>query len=579
MTAKTAPTHDLVIRGGLVVDGSGGEPFAADVAIDGDRIAAVGAVAGHGRAEIDATGRIVTPGFVDIHTHYDGQAIWSERLNPSSAHGVTTVVMGNCGVGFAPCRTEDHALLVTVMEGVEDIPGVVMTEGLPWTWETFPEYLDALEAGRRDIDVAAYLPHSPLRVYVMGERGAARAAATPDDLARMRALTREAIEAGAIGIASSRMSMHRTKAGEQIPSFEAADAELRAIAAGMSDAGSGVVQLVLDAPQVSWGEEMEHLIGVVESCGRPATFSMGTSNGGERIWDVAIDRMAEANRAGASIRAQLLPRPVGLLMGHELSTNPFALCPSYLAIAHLGFEERIARLRDPAVREALLAEVPADGNAFAAMARNWPWIFPLGDPPNYEPPMATSIAAQAARHGTTPEAVAYDYLLGEGGRAMLYNTLGNFYEGKLDAVHALMQRSDVVVGLGDGGAHYGAICDASYPSFMLTYWTRDREGPRLSIADAVRILARDPAEAVGLRDRGMLRPGYKADLNVIDRERLKLHAPVVRYDLPGKGRRLDQTATGYDATVVSGRIIQRHDQPTGELPGRLVRGAQPAPRA
>lgn len=572
-------TYDLLVRGGTIVDGSGTSPFEGDVAIRGDRIVAIGRIDGTAAEEIDATGLIVTPGFVDIHTHYDGQAIWSERLSPSSSHGVTTVVVGNCGVGFAPCRAEDHEMLIRVMEGVEDIPGVVMAEGLPWDWETFPQYLDALEARKRDIDVGAYLPHSPLRVYVMGKRGADREVATEADLARMRVLSREAIEAGALGIASSRLFMHRTKAGEQIPSFEASDEELKAIAGGMKDAGSGIVQLVLDAPHATWKEEMEHLVAVVESCGRPATFTLGTANRGEPIWMDAMDRVSEANAKGASIKAQVLPRPIGLIAGFDLSTNPFCLCPSYQPLAGLPFAERIARLRDPAMRATLLAEQPEEGNPLAMVARNWDWMFPLSDPPNYEPPLETSIAAQARARGCAPEEIAYDYLMGDGGRAMLYNTLGNFHEGRLDAVYDLMVHPDAVVGLGDGGAHYGAICDASYPTFLLTYWTQDRKGPRLSLAQAVRALAGAPADAVELRDRGRIGIGYKADINVIDLDGLQLHAPEIRHDLPGGGRRLDQRATGYRATIVSGQVIRRDDEPTGRLPGRVVRGRRDMPLA
>jgi len=570
--------YDLVIRDGLIVDGGGGEPFVGDVAISGDRIAAVGRVTGRGTEEIDATDRIVTPGFVDIHTHYDGQAIWSSQLSPSSSHGVTTVVMGNCGVGFAPCKLEDHDLLVKVMEGVEDIPGVVMAEGLPWTWETFPQYLDELEARPRDIDVAAYLPHSPLRVYVMGARGAAGEPATADDLARMRALTREAMNAGALGFASSRMFYHRTKAGELIPSYAAADEELKAIAGGLADVDKGVIQLVLDVPHATWREEMTHLVDCVTAARRPATFSLGTSNAGERIWDDALHIMAAANAQGARIAAQVLPRPVGMLAGLQLSVNPFCLCPSYAPLAELPLAEKVAAMRTPELRARLLAEDPGQGNPLVVMGRMWEWMFPLSDPPNYEPPLDTSVAAQARARGVTPAEVAYDMLLENDGHAMLYITLGNFYQGKLDALYEMMQRPDVVMGLGDGGAHYGAICDASYPTFFLTYWVRDRTSARLDVAAAVRALAYAPAAAVGLDDRGLLRVGYKADINVIDHARLRLHAPQVRYDLPAGGRRLDQTATGYDATIVSGKIIRRYDQPTTTLAGRVVRGAQPAPR-
>jgi N-acyl-D-amino-acid deacylase len=571
-------TYDLIIRNGLVVDGSGGAPFQADVAVTDGRIAEVGAIDGAGREEIDATGRLVTPGFVDIHTHYDGQAIWSDRLNPSSSHGVTTVVVGNCGVGFAPCRPADHDLLIKVMEGVEDIPGVVMAEGLPWSWETFPQYLDALDASPRDIDVAAYLPHSPLRVYAMGERGANREAATADDLARMRALAREAIAAGAVGFASSRQFIHRTKAGEQIPSFDADAAELEAIAQGLADAGDGVVQLVLNTPYQSWDQELGLLRSVARASGRPATFSMGASNTGpDSVWKDALAIVDRANDDGEAVTAQVFPRPIGMVTGHELTVNPFVLCPSYQALSRLDFAARIAELRKPEVRARLIAEKPAEGHPLAAVGRNWDWMFPFGDPPNYEPPLETSIGAQARAKGVTPEEVAYDYLLEQGGTAKLYVALGNYQDGKLDAVLEMMNHQHTVVGLGDGGAHYGVICDASFPTFMLTYWTRDRAGERLSLAQAVRALAFEPAQTLGLKDRGLIREGYKADLNVIDYDRLTLHAPEIKYDLPAGGRRLDQGATGYDATIVSGKVIRRADHATGVLPGRLVRGSQAAP--
>jgi N-acyl-D-amino-acid deacylase len=570
-------SYDLIIRNGLVVDGSGGEPFTADVAVKDGLIAAIGDVDGEADEEIDATGKLVTPGFVDIHTHYDGQAIWSNQLNPSSSHGVTTVVVGNCGVGFAPCRPADHDLLIKVMEGVEDIPGVVMAEGLPWNWETFPEYLNALEAHPRDIDVAAYLPHSPLRVYAMGARGANREVATADDLAKMRSLAREAIEAGAVGFASSRQFIHRTKAGEQIPSFDAAGAELEAIAQGLADAGDGVVQVVLNTPFQSWESELAQLRRVVHRSGRPATFTMGVSNNGpESVWQDALDLVDSANAAGDRITAQVFPRPIGMVTGHELTVNPFCLCPSYQALSGLDFDARITELRKPEVRARIVAEKPADGHPLAVIGRNWDWMFPFGDPPNYEPPLDTSIAAQARAKGLPPEEIAYDLLLEKDGTAKLYVALGNYQHGRLDAVLDMMKHPHTVVGLGDGGAHYGVICDASYPTFMLTYWTRDRDGERLSLANAVRALAFEPAQTLGLKDRGLIAVGYKADLNVIDYGRLALHAPDIKFDLPAGGRRLDQGATGYDATIVSGQVIRRADRATGILPGRLVRGSQTA---
>jgi N-acyl-D-amino-acid deacylase len=571
-------SYDLIIRNGLVADGGGGGLYVADVAIRDGRIAKIGKISDTAPEEIDATGKLVTPGFVDIHTHYDGQAIWSDQLNPSSSHGVTTVVVGNCGVGFAPCRPADHELLIKVMEGVEDIPGAVMAEGLPWNWETFPEYLDALDANPRDIDVAAYLPHSPLRVYAMGERGANREPATEEDRAKMRALAREAIEAGAVGFASSRQFIHRTKAGEQIPTFDADRAELEAIAQGLGDAGAGVVQLVLNTPFQSWDSELRLLRGVARASGRPATFSMGASNSGpDTVWKQALAIVDDANTAGEVVSAQVFPRPIGMVTGHELSVNPFVLCPSYQALARLGHAAKLAELRKPDVRARLIAEPPAEGHPLAHIGRNWDWMFPFGDPPNYEPPLETSIAAQARTRGLSPEEVAYDYLLGDHGAAKLYVALGNFQDGKLDAVLELMKHKHTVVGLGDGGAHYGVICDASFPTFMLTYWTRDRAGEQLPLAAAVRALSHEPAQTLGLKDRGLVKEGYKADLNVIDYARLALHAPEIKYDLPAGGRRLDQGATGYDATIVSGRVIRRGDRATGVLPGRLVRGSQAAP--
>ncbi|MBY0511581.1 MAG: amidohydrolase family protein [Rhodospirillaceae bacterium] len=563
--------YDLVIRGGTIVDGTGQAPIIGDVAVAGGKIAAIGKIDGAGAQEIDARDRIVTPGFVDIHTHYDGQAIWSERLSPSSSHGVTTVVMGNCGVGFAPCRAADHALLIKVMEGVEDIPEVVMAEGLPWTWETFPQYLDALDARQHDIDVAAYLPHSPLRVYVMGQRGADRAPATPEDLAKMRDITRAAMEAGAMGFATSRLVIHRTADGRQIPTFDAATDELKAITAGMADAGRGTLQIVLDAFR-GMDNELPILREVVESCRRPATFTIGAGNAGPPNWTSTLANLSAATAAGLPITGQVLPRPIGLVCGLELTIHPFVTCPSYRAVAQLPHTEMVKTLRDPELRRKLISETPEPGHPLTAMGRTWAWMFPLNDPPDYAQPLSNSMAAQAQAQGRTPEEVAYDWMLERDGHALMYVALGNFHDGKLDAVYEMLTHPDCVIGLGDGGAHYGAICDASFPTSTLNHWVRD--SGRISLAAAVRMLSRRPAEAVGLRDRGLLRPGYKADINVIDAANLKLHIPTIVRDLPAGGRRLDQRATGYDATIVAGLVIRRNDEATGVLPGRLVRGPQ-----
>jgi N-acyl-D-aspartate/D-glutamate deacylase len=565
--------YDCVIRGGTVVDGTGCEPYAADIAIADGRIVEVGHFAGRGKDEIEAAGRFVTPGFIDIHTHYDGQAIWSDRMSPSSSHGVTTVVMGNCGVGFAPCRKDDHELLIKVMEGVEDIPGAVMAKGLSWDWETFPQYLDALDSRPRDIDTAAYLPHSPLRVYAMGERGANREPATAEDLERMRGLAREAIEAGALGFATSRLHIHRTADGDAIPSFKSPESELQAIAGGLKDAGKGIIQVVMDFPDERWSG-VAMLRRLAEQSGRPVTFTLGSGNSGPEGWREALQLVEEANASGVSITAQVFPRPIGLVQGHRLSINSFSECPSYKAMAGLSHEERIAALRKPEVRARLIAEKPGEGTMLAMMARNYDWMFPLQDPPDYEPPAETSVGAVARARGVAPEEVIYDWLLEDDGRAMVYVALGNFYNAKLDSVREMLQHKDTVLGLGDGGAHYGMICDASYPTFMLSHWTRDRPEGRLSIGWAVKALAHDPARAVGLNDRGLLAPGYKADINIIDYDNLALDQPTVIHDLPAGGRRLDQTARGYDVTMVAGKVVYRGGVHTGELPGRLVRGPQ-----
>jgi N-acyl-D-aspartate/D-glutamate deacylase len=578
-------TYDLIIRNGTIVDGLGGEPYVGDVAVEDGVIAAVGPQNGavHGATaarEIDATGLLVTPGFVDLHTHYDGQSIWSERLTPSSAHGVTTVVMGNCGVGFAPCRQEDHEILVDVMAGVEDIPGVVMTDGLPWNWETFPEYLDALEARRRDIDVAAYLPHSPLRVYVMGRRGADREPATADDLAKMRALATEAIEAGALGFATSRFTIHKTESGSPIPSYDAAREEIEAIAKGVVDGGGGLLQFVPDIPASGYQPVLQTVFDVAEDVGLPVTFTLVVANSGDPTWEDAITMIEKANaNGGGGVRftAQLLPRPIGLIIGLELSANPFVLYPSYREIANLPLAERVAEMRKPQVRARILADKPGRGHPILYVAQAWDWIFPMEDVPNYEPDPSTSIAARARARGVTPMEEAYDRLLDDDGHAMLLVATSNLANNSLDTVGKLLHRDDVVLGLGDGGAHYGMICDASYSTYFLAHWARDRESGRFTVPEAVRELTSVPARVAGLGDRGRIAVGYKADLNVIDHTALRVHKPVIRYDLPAGGRRLDQTADGYVATIVSGEIIARNGAPTGARPGKLVRGRQPGP--
>ncbi|SEH49926.1 N-acyl-D-aspartate/D-glutamate deacylase [Mycolicibacterium rutilum] len=571
-------TYELVIRGGTIVDGLGGEPYVGDVAISGGVIAAVGTVADRGAREIDATGLLVTPGFVDLHTHYDGQAIWSDRMIPSSAHGVTTAVMGNCGVGFAPCRAEDHDVLVDVMAGVEDIPGVVMVDGLPWTWETFPEFLDALESRHRDIDVAAFLPHSPLRVYVMGQRGVDREPPTTEDLALMRKLAEEAVRAGALGFASSRLTLHKTAGGQPIPSYEAEYAEIEAIARGVDDAGGGLLQFVPDLMAGDYEGALKAVFDVASEVGLPVTFTLAIGNAGPPIHLDALRMVEKANENGGDVTGQIFPRPIGLVLGLDLSGNPFVMYPSYREIADLPLAERVAEMRRPEVRERILTDSPAaDGHPLMFAAQAWDCMYPLGSPPNYEPAPEDSIGARARARGVSPLEEAYDRLLDDDGHAILLVTLANFRDGSLDTVAELIRRDDVVLGLGDGGAHYGMICDASFPTYMLAYWARDRADGRLSVAEAVRELTSVPARIAGLADRGRIAVGYKADLNVIDHDAVHLHRPVVTHDLPAGGRRLDQAADGYVATIVAGEVIAENGVPTEARPGRLIRGRQPAP--
>ncbi|MCV7345192.1 N-acyl-D-amino-acid deacylase family protein [Mycolicibacterium rhodesiae] len=571
-------SYDLVIRNGTIVDGLGGEPYPGDVAVSDGVIAAVGTVTEKGGREIDATGLLVTPGFVDLHTHYDGQAIWSDRMTPSSAHGVTTAVMGNCGVGFAPCRPEDHDTLVDVMAGVEDIPGVVMVDGLPWTWETFPEFLDALDSRQRDIDVAAFLPHSPLRVYVMGERGVNRELPTPEDLALMRKLAEEAIRAGALGFASSRLTLHKTSGGQPIPSYEAQYEEIEAIARGVDDAGGGLLQFVPDLMAGDYEGALSAVFDVASDVGLPVTFTLAIGNAGPPIHLDALRMVEKANANGGDVTGQIFPRPIGLVLGLDLSGNPFVMYPAYREIADLPLAERVAEMRKPEVRERILKDQPAsDGHPLMFAAQAWNYMFPLGDPPNYEPSPEDSIGARAAARGVSPLEEAYDRLLDDDGHAMLLVTLANFRDNSLDTVAELIQRDDVVLGLGDGGAHYGMICDASFPTYMLTHWVRDRPSGRLSVQRVVQELTSVPARIAGLADRGRLAVGYKADVNVIDADALRLHQPTVKADLPAGGRRLDQTADGYVATIVAGEVISENGVPTSALPGKLIRGRQPAP--
>ena len=576
-TEGAMTTHELVIRGGTVFDGSGAPGFEADVAVDGGRISAVGAGVGRGAEEIDAKGRIVTPGFVDLHTHYDGQATWSESLDPSSLHGVTTAIMSNCGVGFAPCRPDDRDRLIRLMEGVEDIPFPVLATGLPWSWESFPEYLDSLAARRFDIDVAAQVPHAALRVYVMGRRGEDREDATEADIAEMSRLAREAIEAGALGFSTSRTLNHQTSDGRPTPTLTASEAELTGIAMALKEAGKGVLQLVSDFEDPD--AEAGMLLRIVQASGRPLSLSLAQPDDRPEAWRTLLEALEMGVTAGLPLRAQVAARAIGVNLGLELTLNPFSAHPSFAAIADKPLAQKVAALRDPAFRAKLFAEEPAGNHPFITiMARLFGKMFVLGDPPDYEPTADKTVEAIAERRGVSKEEVALELMLADDGRGTLYLPLANYADGDLGPCLDMLKSPATLPGLSDGGAHVGMICDGSFPTSLLTHWTRDRtRGPKLPIEFVIQRQCRATAEWMGLMDRGLIAPGYRADLNVIDYDGLTLHAPTIQYDLPAGGRRMMQRATGYEATIVAGRIIQRHGEPTGAKPGRLVRGPQAAP--
>jgi len=563
--------HDLIIRGGTVLDGTGAPGRTADVAVDGQTVSAVGRVAGTAEREIDADGMLVTPGFVDIHAHYDGQASWDERMIPSSWHGVTTVVVGNCGVGFAPVRPTDHQRLIELMEGVEDIPGTVLAEGLSWEWESFPQFMETLDPRAFDVDVALQVPHGALRLNVMGERGAARETATPDDIAAMAAQARAAVEAGALGFTTSRTLNHRTSRGEPTPTLTAEADELVGIARAIGTTGRGVLQVVSDFADVD--AEFGLFRRMAEESGRPLSFSMVQFP----QWRRQLDLLTAANADGVRMSAQVAPRPVGLLLGLQCSLHPFLRNPVFGEIAGLALGQQVEALADPGFRERLLAAARDEQRHRGRLLESFHALYELGDPPDYEPDPASSVARRAEREGRDPFEMVYDLVLADHGRAFLYLPFLNYNDGNLDAVGEMLAHPHTVPGLGDGGAHVGTICDASFPTTMLTLWGRDRDRGRLALPYLVQQHTRDTARTVGLLDRGVLAPGYRADVNVIDFEALTVRRPEMRHDLPAGGRRLVQTADGYVVTVVAGQVTYEHGEAVGPLPGHLVRGPQPPP--
>ena len=569
----TKADHDLVIRNGNVVDGTGAEAVEADVAVSNGKIVAVGDVSGKGAEEIDAKGKMVTPGFVDIHTHYDGQAVWDNHLAPSAWHGVTSAIVGNCGVGFAPCKPQDREKLVELMEGVEDIPGPVMHEGLTWQWETFEEYLGALKTRNRDIDIGCLLPHAAVRVYVMGDRAIRHEKATEADIAQMRKITADAVQAGAFGFSTSRTLSHKSCSGEYTPTLRANEDELTGIAMGMADAGSGFLEIVSDWNEPSPEEEMGMLRRVVEACGRPAVFSLAQRHERPRDWEIMIREADRAIADGHSIRAVCPPRAIGLLLGLEGSQNPFSGTPSYKKIAHLPLAERVRTMRDPEFKRQLLSEDPIAESTFPLIERlSYAHMFRFGSTPNYVPQKEDSVVSIAERTGVTPAEAAYDILLEGEGMGFIYSPLNNYASFDLRVPEKMLSNPNVIMGLGDGGAHVGFILDAGFPTWLMTYWQKERKS--FGIGETIRRLTSDTAAAAGLFDRGVIKPGKKADINIIDYDRLTFGKPYVAYDLPTGAKRLLQKAEGYEATIVSGEVTYRHGEATGALPGRVIEGQQ-----
>lgn len=564
---------DTLIKAGSVIDGTGAEAVTADIAIKDGRIKEIGKINARAHQTIDADGALVTPGLVDIHTHYDGQATWASRMAPSSHHGVTTVVAGNCGVGFAPVRPGDREKVIELMEGVEDIPGVVLNEGLEWAWESFPEYMDYIDQRQFDMDIGVQIPHAPLRVYVMGQRALDREPATPEDIQTMRDLTREAMAAGAIGFTSSRSINHRSSKGENTPSLQAELDEMAGIAAGIRDAGRGVIELISDFFDLD--AEFDLLEGMVASGGCPLSFTLAEGIGGPDGWQQLLRRIEQANDKGLTIRGQVAARAIGITLGLTTTLNPFSGKHAYREMAGLPLGERMARLRDPAVRARILEEEPSRGfsNLWQRM-NNMQNVWELSEDPDYEPLPEDSVGGRAQAVGRDPQEYAYDLMLERDGLAMMYMPMTNYAENNLDNCRELMMHEHTLMGLGDGGAHVGTICDASYPTFGLTHWGRDRSrGERIDLPTLVRNQTRETAHAVGLADRGELKVGLRGDVNIIDFDNLNISAPKMVYDLPSGAGRLEQKTEGYLATLVNGQVTYRNAEPTDALPGRLIRAS------
>jgi len=574
--------YDLIIRGGTVVDGTGREPYTADVAITGESVVAIGTDLGDAQAVYDASGCYVTPGFVDIHTHYDGQATWDQEMAPSSWHGVTTVVMGNCGVGFAPAAPDRHDWLIRLMEGVEDIPGSALSEGMSWNWESFPEYLDALEEMPRAVDVATHVPHGAVRAYVMGDRGAANEDPTESDIARMANIVEEGLRAGALGFSTSRTVLHKSVDGELVPGTTATPEELIGIGRGMARVGHGVFEMASDL--VPEWNEFEWMGDLSRETGLPVTFTALQSPVKAMSFDEQMANMREQNAKGANILAQISMRGTGLILGWRTTFNPFSFKPSWAEVAELEETAQLEKLADPDFKQKLITEASVYPESDLQilgelMANGFSMQYELSDDFDYEPTAQQSIAYLAEEAGVSGAEYAYDLLMSEGGTGFIYFPLLNYADGNLNFLEPVLQSDDCINSLSDGGAHCGTICDAASPTFMLQHWVRDRNGFKLSLSEAVKRQCADTAKVYGLDDRGVLAPGYLADINIIELEKIGMSKPWVANDLPAGGKRLLQSSTGYRATFKSGVQTFDNGRYLGETPGTLIRGPQASPTA
>ena len=564
--------YDLIIKNGTVYDGTGKKPFFADVAIKGNKIVAIGELEESSKEVIDAKGKIVAPGFVDIHTHYDGQVTWDPYLRPSTYHGVTTVVMGNCGVGFSPCKPEERDWLISLMEGVEDIPGTALHEGINWQWESFPEYLDTLEGKPLAIDVGTQIPHGAVRAYVMGQRGIDREEASQEEIEQMSQIVKEAIEAGAFGFSTSRTEKHKDSSGALTPSITAHKNELVSIAKSLGEIKSGVLQGISDF--YDFETEFNIFKEMSESSGRPISITVEQMDQRPDWWHQLLDGIEEAQGEGINMYGQVPPRATGINMGLTATLNPFTFYPSFYELSKQSLEEKVATMKDPAFKEKLLSEDPVSiGNPLVdEITQSFNKMFRLGEPANYEPEPDASFEAIAKKQNISPQEVAYDCLLEKEGKALIYHPLFNYLPGNLDYVERMLNHPYSISGLGDAGAHCGAISDASFPTTLIQHWGRDRKrGKKIPLEKLISMQTLETSRLLGITDRGVLKEGYKADINVIDFENLTLHEPEVLHDLPAGGRRLVQRASGYEYTIVSGQIAFKDGESTGALNGRLIR--------